>query len=384
MHRKAADDSVCVFTFPRGVVTGGAHIVHRGSQPYQWIALQDTLCGWTRNRVSTCVAPPEMFGMAACRQRVGWEVLREGEEELLDLCHYNSLRSYAMLSWHWLWPDLAVGAAGAVWQCYMAQRFPPGHVAGLSLLFIEVIHPSPTYHSVLLTSLVSLSPPVTVTQPVCAGRDDNAGPCSWTSRSGSQNPTVYMPPDPATGKKVNIDPIPHSALWKASLGLPKRQGHGQRRGLQAVPGPGPQPGASMLPALGRAQPVTEVGAQCRILWVTCPRVTPNLEAAQFHVSICSTQQGTLHGSVPLGRWDSTRARGHSCPQQADRSSSAVTSSSYSLLYSCLSGRNGAFGGEQLPPAFPFKTACAALGCAWVPWSAKSARSLLKPPRWQSS
>ena len=35
-------------------------------------------------------------------------------------------------------------------------------MARLSLLFIEVIHPSPTYHCVLLTSLVSPSPAVTV------------------------------------------------------------------------------------------------------------------------------------------------------------------------------------------------------------------------------
>lgn len=133
--RKAADDSVHVFTFPWGFITGWADIVLRGRQPYQWIALQDTLCGWTRNWVCICVAPPEMFSMAACRQPVGWGVSQEGEEELLDLHHYNSPRSYAMVSWHWFWPDLGVGAAGTVWQSYMAQSFLPGHVARLSRVF---------------------------------------------------------------------------------------------------------------------------------------------------------------------------------------------------------------------------------------------------------
>lgn len=65
-----------------------------------------------------CVATPEIFCMAACRHCVGWEVLQEGEEELLVLCHYNS--AYVMDSWHWLWPDPAVGAA-------RAQHILPGH-----------------------------------------------------------------------------------------------------------------------------------------------------------------------------------------------------------------------------------------------------------------
>lgn len=53
-------------------------------------------------------------------------------------------------SWHWLWPGPAVGAA-------RAQLFLPGRVAWGSVPSAEVIHASPTYHSVLLSLPVLLA-----------------------------------------------------------------------------------------------------------------------------------------------------------------------------------------------------------------------------------
>lgn len=88
-------------------------------------------------------------------------MLEEGEEVLLDRCHYSSPWSYVMVSWHWLWPDLAIAATGSLLQHYMAQQLLLGHIAWRSLL-AEVTHPSPTYRTVLLTFLVSLSPAVAV------------------------------------------------------------------------------------------------------------------------------------------------------------------------------------------------------------------------------
>lgn len=117
----------------------------------------------------------------------------------------------------------------------------PGHVAGLSLLFIEVTHPSPTYQCPPDLLSLSLTCCNCVTQPVCAAWDDNADPCTQTSLSGSQNPTVCMSPNPNTGKKVCVDPLSHSA----SSGLLKRQGHGQRRELEAVLSAGSQPGTGI-------------------------------------------------------------------------------------------------------------------------------------------
>lgn len=61
-----------------------------------------------------------------------------------------------MASWHWLWLEIAIGASASLLQCHMAQQFLLGCIAWLSLLFVEVIHSSPTCHSVFLTFFVSL------------------------------------------------------------------------------------------------------------------------------------------------------------------------------------------------------------------------------------
>lgn len=193
-----------------------------------------------------------------------------------------------------------------------------------------------------------------------------------------------MPPNPATGEKVSVDPISRSA----SSGLPKRQGHGQWRGLQAeLCHPSPQPGAqpSVLLALGRVQLATELGAQCPVLWLTHPSVTPDLEATGFDVYylLHPAREPCTYPSLWAG-WIV-----HTCletlwPAASWQEQQHCNPLLTSFLHSCLSGRDGAFRGEWSPTACPFKTARTAAGCAWVPWSVKSAPSLLKPPRWQSS
>lgn len=65
------------------------------------------------------------------------------------------------------------------------------------------------------------------------------------------------------------------------------------------------------PCLGQTTTGYRAWLQCLILWLTCPGVTPKLEAAEFHVSVLPAppSKGTLHRSVPLGCWDSKCAQG---------------------------------------------------------------------------
>lgn len=117
-----------------------------------------------------------------------------------------------------------------------------------------------------------------------------------TSLSGSQNPTVCMSPTPDTGKKVHVDNLSHSA----SSGLPKRQGHGQRRELEAVLSAGSQPGT------GTWQSTATYGAWSPVPYplTDVPQPNPELgsEATQFHVSILSAppSEGSLPWIRPSG------------------------------------------------------------------------------------
>lgn len=143
-----------------------------------------------------------------------------------------------MDSWHWLWPDPAVGAA-------RAQHILPGHEWAL-LPSAEVIHPSPTFHSVLLTSsvllasLVSLWPAVTVshsflvlagmvTQIPAYGRGSLAAKsqcsaCPWQGTNSSRSPELNSLTDrPHWNPKLGCSPVSCLCLicftqWGSPLG----------------------------------------------------------------------------------------------------------------------------------------------------------------------
>lgn len=255
-----------------------------------------------------CVAITEIFCMATSRLCVGWEVLQEGQEELLVLCHYNS--SYMMDSWHWLWLIQQSG-----------QQEPSSSYQGMyhewafSLLRWLIL--APHTNSILLTFSVLLASLVSL----------------WPAVSVSHSLLVLV-------RMVAQIPMYGSLAVKSQCSACPRQGTSSDRS----------------PVLN---PLTDR-----------PQWNPRLGGSPVSCFclICFTHQGTL--------WASRIAQ---VPEDPPTCSTA-TSSPSSPLHSCLSGTAGAFQGQWSPPALPFKTACTASGCAWLPWPARTPHSLLKPPR----
>lgn len=106
-----------------------------------------------------------------------------------------------------------------------------------------------------------------------------------------------------------------------------------------------------------------------VLYEWQPQCSPKLGGSPVlcFCLICCTQRGS-----PLGQQDSSCAWGASHLQHCCQ----LPFLTPALLFIWA----GAFQGEWAPPAPPFKAACTAFGCAWMPWSARSPHSLLKPPR----
>lgn len=151
----------------------------------------------------------------------------------------------------------------------MARCFPLGQVAGLSLLVIEVIHPSPTYHSVLLTSLVSPSTLVTVSHSLFVlVRVITLVPAhGHPSLAAKIQQFVCHLIWPQVKKWVLI-PY-HIQPMRSLLGVAQKAGSWAAKGFASSAESCAQPGAqpSMFPALDRARPVTDLGAQCHVFWL---------------------------------------------------------------------------------------------------------------------
>lgn len=134
--QKGTQEHPCVHVSPRsqaGLTLSSMGGTHTSGFPSR------TLSVWEHKESG--VHTDEMLGMAACRQHVGWE-------ELLHLCCYFTCNGFLALA----------SASSSTWQCCTAQCFLQ---AWLSLLVIEMIHPTPAHQCP--PDLLSLSlPAVTV------------------------------------------------------------------------------------------------------------------------------------------------------------------------------------------------------------------------------